>query len=676
MTESATAERAAKLREAINRYRYEYHVLDKQTISDAALDALKDELAKLEAANPALVTPDSPTQRVGGPPRPEVTKVAHRDGRSRPSRMNSLADAFNSEDLVAWRERLENYLAARGRSLAGKSFYCDLKMDGLALELVYERGQLIQAATRGDGLVGEEVTANVKTIEAIPLKLAGAGWPARVVVRGEVFLTKGEFARINREQAERGEKAYANPRNVAAGSVRQLDPKITAGRSLDFFAYALVDETVPTHAEEYRRLREWGIKTNPKGQVAADLPAVEKFYRAVEKLRPKLDYEIDGIVVSVNDNELVRAAGVVGKTPRAAVAYKFPAAETTTVVEKIIVQVGRTGALTPVATLRPVRVGGVTVKHATLHNADEIKRLGLKIGDTVVISRAGDVIPRVLRVLAELRTGREKNFKMPKHCPFDGSPIVRDGVAYRCPNPACGARHRENLYHFVSRPAFNFDGLGPKIIDRLLDEGLITDAADLFQLETGELRTLERFGEKSAQNLVNEIQARRRVTLPRLIYALGILHVGEETARDLAEHLGDLAKIQTAPMEKLLAVPGVGEVVAKSVHDWFRRDANRQFLAKLLKLVTVEKMPAPPTPAGGGGGKLAGQTFVLTGTLAALGRGEAKAKIRARGGATSETVSAKTNFVVAGENPGGKLAKAQALGVKILTEAEFLKMLK
>ncbi|MEK7507617.1 MAG: NAD-dependent DNA ligase LigA [Patescibacteria group bacterium] len=513
MNKKSAKDRIEHLKKLINRHRYLYHVLDAQEISVEALDSLKKELFDLETQFPDLITPDSPTQRVGGEPLKEFKKVEH------VTRMNSLNDAFSREDVISWIDRLGNYLKIsnlkpvrtdiRPGGSQISNFYCDLKMDGLAVELVYRSGVLAQGSTRGDGLIGEDITHNIKTIEAIPLVLESRDTvPEELIVRGEVFLAKKEFARINREQEKKGEKPYANPRNVAAGSLRQLDPKITASRKLDFYAYGIarlarLAETsrgravapakragggdahvkkYPTREEEYRALHEFGIRTNPNGKVVRSLEDVFVFHETWARSREKLPYEIDGIVVSVNDNRIYEEAGIIGKAPRGAIAYKFSPREATTVVLDIVVQVGRTGALTPVAVMRAVNVGGVTITHASLHNADEIERLDLKVGDTVIVSRAGDVIPQITKVLPELRDGKEKTFTMPEKCPVDGSRVVRDGVAYRCSNPNCGARHKESLYHFVSRGGFNIEGLGPKIIDRFLDEVLIADAADIFSL--------------------------------------------------------------------------------------------------------------------------------------------------------------------------------------------------
>ncbi len=690
MIKKEVQERINKLKKSIEHYRYEYHVHDRSLISDAALDSLKKELFDLEQQFPDLITPDSPTQRVGGEPLKEFAKVTH------PTPMISFNDAFSEEDMRAWLERLENYL---GRPLkkAKDMFYCELKIDGLAIELRYEDGALVQAATRGDGVVGEDVTQNLKTVEAIPLKLkvespdhsrgADKGRlqkiviPKSLIVRGEVFLTKKEFDRINKEQERKGAKPYANPRNVAAGSIRQLDPKVTASRKLDSFQYDIVSDLGQVmHEEEHAMLHEMGFKTNPHNQHVADLEGVFAFRDYWAKHRDRLPYEIDGIVVILNNNALYEDAGIIGKAPRAAIAYKFAAREATTVVEDIQVQVGRTGVLTPVAVLKAVPVGGVTITHATLHNADEIERLGVRVGDTVIVSRAGDVIPKVSKVMTELRPHGTKPFAMPKKCPVDGSPVMRDGVAYRCSNKNCGARHREEIYHFVSRGAFNIEGLGPKIIDRFLDEGLIADVADIFTIQKGDVAVLERFGEKSAQNLIDEIREKRTVTLARFLYSLGIVHVGEETARTLAFQLhargvkmsvADVQKqMEHFSLEELQNIPDIGPVVAKSIYDWFRDLRHRTLLKKMDEngVAILAARAQGPRP-------LAGQSFVLTGTLESLSRDAAKEKIRALGGDANESVSKKTSYVVAGAEPGSKLEKAQKLGVKVLDEKEFLKML-
>lgn len=690
--------RVAKLREEIERARYAYHVEDRDLLSPEVLDSLKKELFDLEARFPALVTPDSPTQRVGGRPLAKFKKVTHFGGVR--LRMNSLNDAFSEGDVRAWLTRLTDYL---GRSY-GQGFYCDLKMDGLAVELIYRDGVLVGGATRGDGLVGEDITENLRTIEAIPLRLRGE-YPKELAVRGEVFLTKKEFARLNREQARKGEKPYANPRNVAAGSLRQLDPKVTAARKLDFFAYSVPGEgeahfkRYPTHDAEYAALRAWGVKTNPEGMVAKTLKEALAFHGKWAKEREKLAYEIDGVVISVNDNRTYREAGIIGKAPRGGIAYKFSPREATTAVEDIKVQVGRTGALTPVAVLRPVSVGGVTITHATLHNFDEIARLGVKIGDTVVVSRAGDVIPQITEVLTKLRTGKEKAFRVPKSCPICGGPVRKrritprldvpqnlkkfvgsESVAFYCGNPVCAARHRESLYHFVSRAGFDIRGLGAKIIDKFLDEGLIGDAADIFMLQEGDIAVLPRFGKKSAENIVSEVEEKKRIALPRFIYALGILHVGEETSIALAREIARaritrpkevLAVFYRMSREDLERVPDIGPKVSESIYEWFREPRNTALLKKLDAAGVVIEGQKSKTE----NQKLAGKTFVLTGTLTAMSRDEAKERIRALGGEVSESVSRKTSYVVVGAEPGSKAEKAKALGVKILSEKELIAIL-
>lgn len=670
MDTASAKERIAKLRALIERYRYEYHVLDALSISEDALDSLKKELFDLELQHPELITPDSPTQRVAGTPLEGFVKVAH------PGRMISLNDAFSEGDVQEWLLRLENYL---GHSYAGP-FYCDLKMDGLAIELRYERGVLVTASTRGDGNVGEDVTQNVRTVEAVPLRLRSDDReiPDVLLVRGEVFLKKSEFNRINEALALDGEKIYANPRNLAAGTIRQLDPAVPAGRKLSFYAYSIVGEDgtygdgFATHSDEYRALREWGLGTNPHGRVADDFEGVLRFYREWESRRDELDYEFDGTVISINDNDAYRNAGVVGKSPRGAMAFKFAPREAQTIIEDIQLQVGRTGVLTPVAHLRPVGIGGTTVSRATLHNMDEIARLGVNIGDTVIVGRAGDVIPDILRVLPELRTGKEKEFRMPQQCPVCGATVVRaEGqVASYCPNHDCPAKQRERLYHFVSRHALNIDGVGPKTLDQLLDAGLIADAADLFMLTKGDLLNLEGFAETSSQSVVESIQSHRSIPLDRFIYALGIPQVGEQTARALAGQFAVLERFSQAAYEELTAVPDVGPVVAASIIDWFSKPYHQKLLEKFKNAgVEIQSVDIPK------GGPLSGKTFVVTGTLETMSRDQAKERIRALGGTVSESVSKKTSYVVVGSDPGSKAERARKLGVRILEEEEFTAML-
>jgi DNA ligase (NAD+) len=680
MTKEEAKQRIEYLKKVIEQYRYSRLVLNEEKISPEAEDSLKKELFDLESQFPDLVTPDSPTQRIGGRPLAQFAKVRH------DAPMLSFNDAFSRVDMENWVKRLENYL---GYKLPAQKnlFYCELKIDGLAIELVYEEGILKEGSTRGDGLIGEDITQNLKTIESIPLHLniKKHNLPKRLVVRGEVFINRKEFERVNKEQAKNGGKIFANPRNMAAGSVRQLDPRITASRHLDAFAYDIVNNLdLKTHEEEHYLLRDLGFKTNSYNQSAAMLEEVFAFRDYWEKHREKLPYEIDGIVVLVNDNKIFRDAGVVGKAPRAAIAYKFSPKEATTIVEDIKVQVGRTGILTPVAVLKPVNVSGITITHATLHNFDQIKRLDLRIGDTVVVNRAGDVIPYISKVIKELRDGKEKKFEVPRFCPVDNSPVLEDGALYRCSNVRCGARHRQALQHFVSRDAFDIRGLGPKILDRFLDEGLIIDAADIFSLQKDDIAVLSRFGEKSAENIIKEIMDKKNITLPRFLNSLGILHVGEETARILAQvimkeigkeklEMRDFIRIcRNFTIESLQVIPDIGPKVAQSIYDWFHTEGNIKFLEKLAKVgVVIETLKVDSRKQ-----KLTGKIFVLTGALESMSREEAKEKIRALGGDISESVSKRTDYVVLGKEPGSKYEKAQKLGVQIIDEKKFLEMLR
>lgn len=664
MTKQEAKERIEKLKRAINHHRYLYHVLDRQEISEAALDSLKKELFDLEQKFSDLVTPDSPTQRVGGKPLEKFEKIRH----IKP--MISLNDAFSQKDMEEWLERISKLLDKTDQPKL--DFYCEPKLDGLAIELIYEKGLFKTGSTRGDGIFGENVTQNLKTIEAIPLVLQK---PVDVVARGEIIITSGNFEKINKEQEKLGKPPFANPRNLAAGSVRQLDPKITVRRKLDSSAYEIVNDLgQKTHEEEHKILHNIGFKTNNKySKICKNLEEVFKFHAYWSKSRGKLPYEIDGIVVRVNDNNLFEKLGVVGKAPRGAVAFKFPLKQSETIVEDIIIGVGRTGVTTPVAVLKPVGVGGVTISHATLHNEDEIKRLGLKIGDTVIVGRAGDVIPDIVKVLPELRTGKEKEFKMPKTCPSCGTRLIKQEkeVLWRCPNKKnCPAQKREYFYHFVS--AFKIDGLGSKIIDRFLDEGLIHDTADLFNLKEEDISSLERFGEKSAKNLISAIQSQKTINLVRFIYALGIRNVGSETAGDLADKFGSVEKIKNASLGELQKVGDIGPVVSKSIFDFFRDGRNIKLIEKLrgvgIMIITEKKAKNLP---------LEGKKFVITGTLESISREKAKEKIELLGGDAQESVSSKTDFLVLGKEPGAtKYEKAKKFGVKTIQEKEFLNLIK
>lgn len=689
MEKQEIKKRIEKLKEEINHHRYLYHVLDKQEISDAALDSLKHELYKLEQQYPEFITSDSPTQRVGGKPLDKFAKAKH------DSPMLSIEDAFTFEEIEDWEKRIQKLLP-----LAKFDYYAEIKMDGLALSIVYENGVLARAATRGDGRVGENVTNSIKTIEAIPLKLHrpnkkeldvflkkfknidGKKFLKRIEeieksgvieIRGEAFMGKDVFEKLNKKQEKGGLKKFANPRNAAAGSIRQLDPKITASRRLDFFGYDLKADLGQTdHEQSHEIMRLLGIKVNKLNRHCRNLGEVQKYFEDIEKKRSKLDYWTDGIVVNVNNIKDFNKLGVVGKTYRGMIAYKFPAEQATTKAVDVHFQVGRTGALTPVAVLEPVFIAGTTVTHATLHNIDEIERLGIKIGDTIILEKAGDVIPKIIKVLTNLRTGKEKKITIPSRCPICGSSIKREKgeVAIYCSNADCFAKEREKIIHFVSKKAFNIEGLGDKIVEQLINEGLISSAADLFTLTKGDLEPLERFAEKSADNLIKAIEKSRRVALSRFLYALGIRHVGEETAIDLAQHFGDLEKIKKAAIQELESIPDVGGVMAKSIHDFFSQNRNLKLVDELIKNgVEIEKIKKQKQILGG-------KTFVLTGSLESMARDEAKSKIRDLGGDVSGSVSKNTDYLVAGKEPGSKYDKAKKLGVKIINEEEFLRLLK
>ncbi len=668
MTKQEAKIRLVKLRDLINKYRYHRLVLDKPLIEESVEDSLKKELFDLEQEFPDLVTPDSPTQRVAGKPLKKFEKFPH------PQRMFSFNDAFSREDMSDWEERLKRLDPRATES----GYYCELKIDGLAIELVYKNGVLEVGATRGDGTIGENVTQNLKTVEAIPLSLNPKPrtlTPQKLVVRGEVFLSKKEFEKMNKEQEKKGGATYANPRNLAAGSIRQLDPAIIAARRLDSFAYSLVtDLGQKVHEDEHKILKDLGFKTNPHNKYCRNLEEVQKFRDYWEKHREKLNYEIDGIVVILNDNKIFAKLGTVGKAPRAAIAYKFSPRESTTKVKDIIVSVGRTGVLTPVAVLEPVEIGGTTVSRATLHNEDEIRRLEVRIGDTVVVGRAGDVIPDVKKVLKELRTGKERIFHFPAKCPVCGGPVKRmpGEAAHKCVNKNCPGIKRRAIYHFVSKGAMDIEEIGPKTIDQLMDAGLIKDTADFYLLKKEDLLNLERFAEKSAENAVSAVQARKKVSLDRFIFALGIPHVGSETALDLARRFGTLEKLGRTEEEELRKVRDIGGVVAKSIYNWFRADYNKKLLEKFERVgVRVLKQETSEKSS-----KLKGLTFLFTGTLDALSREKAEEAVRENGGDVSSSVSKETDYVVAGEEPGSKYDKAQKLGVKVISEKDFLNMVK
>ena len=698
MIKQEAKKRIEKLKKEINHHRYQYHVLDELDISDAAFDSLKNELEELELKWPEFVTPDSPTQRVGGEALDKFQKVAHS------SPMLSLDDAFGEEEIKDWEERIQKIVPQ-----ANLEYFCELKLDGLAISLKYEDGVLVQASTRGDGKIGEDITQNIKTIEAVPLQLREpseaelkkAGFEsvqikkiANIVksgcleVRGEAIMLKKTFEELNKKYKREGRSLLANPRNGAAGSIRQLDPKIAAERRLNFFAYALISDLgQEKHEEEHLIMRSLGFPCfTPANEglkryaaFCKNLAEVEKFHDFWAANREKLPFGCDGVVVAVNDISFHKKLGVVGKAPRWMQAYKFSGEEATTIVENISVQIGRTGILTPVASLKPVNVGGVSVSRATLHNEEEIKRLGLKIGDTVIVQRAGDVIPDIIKVLPSLRTGREKEFKMPKICPACGGKVEKREISagkeksagYFCANKNCFGALRRRMIHFASKGAMNIDGLGPQIIDQLIKEGLASDAADLYDLKEGDLAALAGFADKSAKNLVESINKSRQVSLQKFINALGILHVGEETAIELANNFSSIQKLKSVSREELGSVPNIGETMAQSIFEWFQDSKNRKFLERLLKNIKIENQAKTRLDQ-----IFKGKTVVLTGELASLSRDQAKEAVRSRGGDIAGSVSQKTDLVVVGENPGSKYDKAKELGVKIIEEEEFLKMIK
>ncbi|MEW5943446.1 MAG: NAD-dependent DNA ligase LigA [Pseudomonadota bacterium] len=663
------AERARHLREEIEKHNYLYYVLDAPVIPDAEYDRLFRELERLEAQYPQLATPESPTRRVGGAPLEVFAQVSHR------TPMLSLNNAFEEEDVIAFDRRVRE-----GLDIAEAEYAVEPKFDGLAVSLIYEGGVFAQGATRGDGYTGEDVTANLRTIRAIPLRLPVSNPPRFMEVRGEVLMLKKDFERLNRHQVEKGEKEFANPRNAAAGSLRQLDPRITAGRRLTFFCYGLGSAeglSLPAvHSEVMDYLESLRFPVSRERKVVRGCQGLLGYYRAIGAKRDSLPYDIDGVVYKVNDLAAQERLGFVARAPRFAVAHKFPAQEALTVVEGIDVQVGRTGALTPVARLAPVFVGGVTVTNATLHNEDEIRRKDVRIGDTVTVRRAGDVIPEVVSVVRERRPPDAREFVMPTTCPVCGSHVERpeDEAVARCSGGLyCPAQRKEALLHFASRRAMDIEGLGYKLVDQLVDNGLVSNAADLYRLGMNEVANLERMAEKSAANVLTAIEGSKNTTLARFIYALGIRNVGEATAKDLAHHFGSLDSLMDADAAALQEVPDVGPVVAESIVQFFAEPHNREVIEKLraagVRWPEGEGAPKPQA------GAVAGKTFVLTGTLPHLTREEAREQIEAAGGKVAGSVSKKTDYVVAGAEPGSKYDKALELGVVILDEAALLKLL-
>jgi DNA ligase (NAD+) len=672
---SATAQkRAARLREAIETHDHNYYVLDAPTVSDAEYDALFRELAALEGEYPALVTPDSPTQRVGGAPLPEFAPVRHTVPMLsiRTETDTTAAGALQFDARV----RRELGLAADAPPV---EYMAELKFDGLAISLRYEDGRLAVAATRGDGEVGEDVTRNIGTIRPIPRRLRTDKPPRVLEIRGEVYMSRKDFERLNERQIAAGQKAFINPRNTAAGAVRQLDPTMTAQRPLLFFAYGIGEiagwPLPKTHAELLDAIEKFGLPVNRDRRVCRGAPALMAFYEDVQKRRATLPFEIDGIVYKVNSLALQRELGFVSREPRFAVAHKFPAEEMPTEVVDISVQVGRTGAITPVAKLKPVFVGGVTVTNATLHNEDEVRRKDVRIGDTVIVRRAGDVIPEVVRVLLDKRPADARAFVMPKQCPECGSAIDRlpDEAIARCTGGlVCPAQRKQSLLHFASRRALDIEGLGDKLVDQLVDGGIVHTPADIYKLDAAKLAALERMAEKSAANVVTAIDKSRHTTLARFIFALGIRHVGETTAKDLASHFGSLDALMSADENALLEVGDVGPVLARAIADFFAEAHNRDVI-KALRKAGVAFAEGPPRRAANGA--FSGMTFVVTGTLPSLTRDEATGLIEAQGGKIASSVSKKTDFVVAGAEAGSKLERALALDVKVIDEAGLKKLL-
>jgi DNA ligase (NAD+) len=665
------AARVAELRELLERYNHRYHALDDPEVPDAEYDARMAELRELEQRHPALLRADSPTQRVGAAPVAAFGAVRHRIP------MLSLDNAFSAEDVRDFDRRVRERWGEFAGAEDDVRYSAEPKLDGLAVSATYEDGRFVQGATRGDGETGEDITQNLRTIAALPLKLRGAGVPSLLEVRGEVFMPLAGFARFNAQALARGEKAFVNPRNAAAGSLRQLDSKLTAARPLDLFVYgvgSVMGGDLPdTQGGLLGRLREWGFKICPQSRIVDSVEGCLEYFRELGAMRARLPYQIDGVVYKVDDLPAQRRLGFISRAPRWAIAHKFPAEEALTTVLAVEFQVGRTGALTPVARLEPAFVGGVTVSNATLHNIDELGRKDVRVGDTVVIRRAGDVIPEVVRVLLERRPPDSRPVALPEVCPVCGSPVVReaDKSAARCTGGrSCAAQRKEEIKHFASRRALDIHGLGDKLVDQLVEAGLVASAADLFDLTVTQLADLERMGEKSAEKLAAAIETAKRTTLARFLYALGIRDVGEATALALALHYGELAKLRRAAADDIERVQDVGPIVAAHVAGYFA-DADNAALVDRMLAAGLDWPPVEAAPSG----DLAGRTFVLTGTLAGLARPAAEAAILARGGRVSGSVSKKTSYVVAGAEAGSKLAKAEALGIPVLDEAAFRKLM-
>ncbi len=667
-------ERVKKLREEIEYHNYRYYVLDSPVISDAEYDALMHELRELEAKYPELITPDSPTQRVGFKPAEGFKEVPHREP------MLSLDDAMEESEVIEFDRRIKRFLNLPENMPI--EYTVEPKIDGLAIELVYEQGALRVGATRGDGYLGEDVTNNLKTIKTIPLRLRkfsedAPEIPPRIDVRGEVYMTKEEFKKINEERIARKEIPFANPRNAAAGSLRQLDPQVTAKRKLDLFCYGVgytEGYTFKTQWEVLQTLPKWGLKVNPMVKLASNIEEAIQYHKEIQRIRDTLPYEIDGIVIKVNDLALWERLGTKARSPRYALAYKFQPTQSTTQLIDVVFQVGRTGAVTPVAILKPVKIGGVVVERATLHNEDFIKNLDIRIGDHVLVQRAGDVIPEIVMPIKEKRTGQEREIHFPTHCPICGSKLVKKSgeAVWRCPNRSCYAQGVRRIMHFASRNAMNIEGLGTKVAQALVDKEMVQTPADLYYLKIEDFMKLPGFAYKKAKNLRDGIEKSKKTTLGRFLFALGIRHVGEAMAQLLAERFKSLDKLIQASMADLTAIPGVGPEAAKSIVEFFRDEENQRMIEKLLQAgITFEeeeKEEALPKV-------LEGLTFVFTGALRSFSREEAKEIVTKLGGKATDSVSRNVNYVVVGEEPGSKYQKALSLGIKTLNEEEFLKLL-
>ncbi|MBP1765527.1 MAG: ligA [Firmicutes bacterium] len=667
MEKTNSIQEIEELRKIIREHDYAYYVLDTPKVEDAEYDRLMQRLIRLEKENPELVTSDSPTQRVGGAVAAGFSRVAH----SRP--LLSLANVFSIGELYAFHDRARKLLGTDDIE-----YVVELKIDGLAISLVYEDGQLVRGATRGDGIFGEDVTSNVRTIRSIPLTIAGrsGNFPQQLDVRGEVYMPRPEFERLNRERAQRDEPAFANPRNAAAGSLRQLDPVMTAQRALDIFVYGIGDPLpgMATHMDSLDYLQSLGFKVNPHRRLFRTIQEVVNYCSSWEEKRRELPYDIDGLVVKVNSLQAQQELGSTAKDPRWAAAYKFPAEQAVTVLEDIFTGVGRTGVLTPTAILQPVRLAGSTVSRATLHNEDFIAEKDIRIGDTVIIHKAGEIIPEVVAVITERRTGQETPFVMPQTCPACGGPVVRrEGeAAHKCVNPDCPALLREKLIHFASREAMNIEGLGPAIVTNLLDAGLVNDAADFYHLQMEDLLKMERMGEKSATKLLANIEASKQAGLDKLLFALGIRYVGAKVAGNLAKNLRTMEAVSQADMETLTGIDEIGEKIAESVVAYFAEAENLVLIDGLRAAgVVMEAAELPPATEAA----LTGKTFVLTGGMETMTRQEATAAIERAGGKVTSSVSKNTDYVVAGSDPGSKLAKANSLGVQVLNEEQFLQLL-